>query len=171
MGAGHHHGEGGHAAGGAGQRRRLAITLGLSLTYMVAEVIGGVLSNSLALLADGVVRPGRRLAGRAARGSARRLLALTRRASGRSWGLLRRVEETVTVAASLGDGRPAAGPVTLWLDSLDEGAQFVDILQVGGWAYSTAGPIVRVEAIARSPGGKFQDFTSDFVPGLDSRDG
>jgi phenylacetate-CoA ligase len=30
--------------------------------------------------------------------------------------------------------------------------------------------IVRVESIARSPGGKFQDFTSDFVPGLDQRD-
>lgn len=32
--------------------RRLALTLGLVCVYMVAEVIGGVLANSLALLAD-----------------------------------------------------------------------------------------------------------------------
>lgn len=31
--------------------------------------------------------------------------------------------------------------------------------------------VVRVESIARSPGGKFQDFTSEFVPGLAERDG
>ena len=53
MGAGHHHG---HAHGAAGHgdksRRGLAITLVLVLVYMVAEVIGGLLSNSLALLAD-----------------------------------------------------------------------------------------------------------------------
>jgi phenylacetate-CoA ligase len=38
----------------------------------------------------------------------------------------------------------------------------------GGAAFPLG--IVRVETIARSPGGKFQDFTSDFVPGLDERD-
>ena len=53
MGAGHHHGHA-HGAAHAGEksRRGLAITLVLVLVYMVAEVIGGLMSNSLALLAD-----------------------------------------------------------------------------------------------------------------------
>ncbi len=36
----------------AGSRRRLALTLLLAAGYMVAEVVGGLLTNSLALLAD-----------------------------------------------------------------------------------------------------------------------
>jgi phenylacetate-CoA ligase len=44
----------------------------------------------------------------------------------------------------------------------------------GAWreAGSTAFPlhIVQVDAIARSPGGKFQDFTSDFMPALTDKD-
>ena len=36
----------------AGNRRRLAVTLVLAAGYMVAEVVGGLLTNSLALLAD-----------------------------------------------------------------------------------------------------------------------
>lgn len=56
MGAGHHHhghshGHS-HAHGAARNRRRLAWTLALAATYMVAEIVGGLLSNSLALLAD-----------------------------------------------------------------------------------------------------------------------
>lgn len=56
MGAGHSHGHG-HAHSGGGSagsknRKRLAITLGLVTAYMIAEVIGGLLTNSLALLAD-----------------------------------------------------------------------------------------------------------------------
>lgn len=51
MGAGHHHGHH-HGHGHGRSRRGLAITLALVLVYMVAEVIGGVLSHSLALLAD-----------------------------------------------------------------------------------------------------------------------
>lgn len=51
MGAGHHHGH--HDGHGHGRSRRgLAITLALVLVYMVAEVIGGIASHSLALLAD-----------------------------------------------------------------------------------------------------------------------
>jgi cobalt-zinc-cadmium efflux system protein len=52
MAAGHYHG---HAHGPARDdrsRRGLVITLALVLVYMVAEVVGGLLSNSLALLAD-----------------------------------------------------------------------------------------------------------------------
>jgi cobalt-zinc-cadmium efflux system protein len=54
MGAGHsHQGAHCHHHGGANRnRRRLAITLGLVTFYMVAEFIGGLLSGSLALLAD-----------------------------------------------------------------------------------------------------------------------
>ena len=47
------HAEHAHSHGGRGvSRKRLAITLGLVSAYMIAEVIGGKLSNSLALLAD-----------------------------------------------------------------------------------------------------------------------
>ncbi|MDP9347623.1 MAG: cation diffusion facilitator family transporter [Gemmatimonadota bacterium] len=56
MGAGHHHHHGhSHGHGGsAGARnwRPLSITLALAAAYMVAEVVGGYLANSLALLAD-----------------------------------------------------------------------------------------------------------------------
>lgn len=48
MGAGHEHGH----ASGSSSARALLLTLGLTATYTVAEVIGGVLTGSLALLAD-----------------------------------------------------------------------------------------------------------------------
>lgn len=52
-GHGHAHGDVGTSGARRGQaRRRLAITLGLVVAYMGAEVIGGILANSLALLAD-----------------------------------------------------------------------------------------------------------------------
>ncbi len=49
MGHGHTHAPG-TAAGG--QRRRLLLVLGLTLAVMAAEIIGGLVSGSLALLAD-----------------------------------------------------------------------------------------------------------------------
>ena len=59
MGHGHDHGAGGHSHGHAhshggrgANRRRLGIVLGLSTAYVLAEVVGGLLANSLALLAD-----------------------------------------------------------------------------------------------------------------------
>lgn len=45
----HHHAT---AAEVAGNRRRLGMALVLTATYMVAEIVGGLASNSLALLAD-----------------------------------------------------------------------------------------------------------------------
>jgi cobalt-zinc-cadmium efflux system protein len=48
---GHHHGHG-HAAASGRNRRGLALTLGLAAAYMVAELVGGWLTGSLALLAD-----------------------------------------------------------------------------------------------------------------------
>lgn len=51
MAAGHAHAHS-HVHGRAGNTRRLAWVLGLVLVYMVAEVVGGLLTNSLALLAD-----------------------------------------------------------------------------------------------------------------------
>jgi cobalt-zinc-cadmium efflux system protein len=50
MGAGHFHGLPG--ADRAGDRRALLIALALTATYTVAEVVGGLLTGSLALLAD-----------------------------------------------------------------------------------------------------------------------
>jgi cobalt-zinc-cadmium efflux system protein len=59
MGSGHsHHGHSHHghshglAQGSARNRRRLAWTLALAAVYMVAELVGGLMANSLALLAD-----------------------------------------------------------------------------------------------------------------------
>ncbi len=49
MGHGHEHG---HAAGRAGDRRRLRIVLAVTASVMVLEVVGGLLTGSLALLAD-----------------------------------------------------------------------------------------------------------------------
>lgn len=54
MGTGHDHGEGGHAhnhTAGA-NARSLAIALGLTGTFLVAELVGAWLFNSLALLSD-----------------------------------------------------------------------------------------------------------------------
>lgn len=52
----HGHDHGGHShcgqSHGSGNRKRLALTLILAAGYMVAEIVGGLLSNSLALLAD-----------------------------------------------------------------------------------------------------------------------
>ena len=56
MGHGHTHGPGPKdmpiAARRRDQRKRLAVVLGLVTCYMVAEVVGGLVTNSLALLAD-----------------------------------------------------------------------------------------------------------------------
>ena len=58
MGAGHHHhghdhGHAhDHASAGRDNARRLAFTLALQAAYLVAEVVGGYLANSLSLLAD-----------------------------------------------------------------------------------------------------------------------
>jgi len=47
------HGQGhGHAHGTGGSMRRLAVSLGLTATVMVAEAVGGWLSGSLALVSD-----------------------------------------------------------------------------------------------------------------------
>ena len=51
MGAGHSHHHA-HAAASGRNRTRLALTLGLAAFYMLAEVVGGWLTGSLALLAD-----------------------------------------------------------------------------------------------------------------------
>lgn len=55
MGAGHHHHHHdghSHAELARQNTRRLAFTLALQVAYLVAEVVGGYLANSLALLAD-----------------------------------------------------------------------------------------------------------------------
>ncbi|MBA2954859.1 cation diffusion facilitator family transporter [Nocardioides sp. MAH-18] len=49
---GHGHDHGGHAAGRAADRSRLRLVLVVTLTVMVVEVVGALLTGSLALLAD-----------------------------------------------------------------------------------------------------------------------
>jgi len=46
------HGSHSHGGGGAGNQRRLAWALGITVVFMVVEVIGGVIAGSLALIAD-----------------------------------------------------------------------------------------------------------------------
>ncbi len=46
------HGGGSHGTAAAKHSKRLAIALGMTATYMVAEIIGGLITGSLALLAD-----------------------------------------------------------------------------------------------------------------------
>src|SRR5512146_1388001 len=52
----HAHGHGphqhGHGDGGGDTSRRLAVALGLTIVILIAEVAGGLIANSLALLAD-----------------------------------------------------------------------------------------------------------------------
>ena len=48
MGAGHQH----HHGAGGGHEGRLWITLALTAGFMIAEIVGGLLTNSLALLSD-----------------------------------------------------------------------------------------------------------------------
>ena len=52
MGGGHAHGREGGAGTRESGRRRLVIVLVLTLAYMVAEIVGGLLAGSLALVAD-----------------------------------------------------------------------------------------------------------------------
>lgn len=47
-----HTGHAGHSHGQGGSQRALTITLVLVVAYMAAEVVGGLLANSLALIAD-----------------------------------------------------------------------------------------------------------------------
>jgi cobalt-zinc-cadmium efflux system protein len=49
---GHDHGHGPAATAGGAHRRRLLVVLGLTLALLAAEIVGAVLSGSLALLAD-----------------------------------------------------------------------------------------------------------------------
>jgi cobalt-zinc-cadmium efflux system protein len=74
MGGDHHH----HVTGAAANVRGLALTLGLVLLYMAAEVVGGILANSLALLADA----GHMLSDAAALGLSLFAIWLARRPSG-----------------------------------------------------------------------------------------
>jgi cobalt-zinc-cadmium efflux system protein len=50
MGSGHDHSHG--ATNAAGQRGKLIIVFGVTFAVMIAEIIGSVLTGSLALLAD-----------------------------------------------------------------------------------------------------------------------
>jgi len=52
MSSAHGHSHAGHEHGREQSKRALAITLGLTTAFLVAEVVGGLLTGSLALLAD-----------------------------------------------------------------------------------------------------------------------
>jgi cobalt-zinc-cadmium efflux system protein len=48
----HHHGPGGHAHNRETGRRRLVFVLVITAVFMVVEFVGGLIANSLALMAD-----------------------------------------------------------------------------------------------------------------------
>src|SRR5579859_252441 len=48
----HAHADANHTSHASGSERRLLIVLGITVLYMLAEVVGGILTGSLALLAD-----------------------------------------------------------------------------------------------------------------------
>ena len=48
----HDHGAGGHAHGAGAPVRSLRIALALTATFLVIEVVGGLVTGSLALLSD-----------------------------------------------------------------------------------------------------------------------
>lgn len=53
MAAGHSHGQGGgHSHGAGGNERSLTVVLALTTTFLVVEFVGGVLTQSLALISD-----------------------------------------------------------------------------------------------------------------------
>ena len=85
-GAGHHHGSG-HQHGAGSSRRRLTIAFGITAAVVLAQVVGAVVTGSLALLVDSV---------HAVTDSAGLLLALTAAVlmdrppdDRRTWGLMR----------------------------------------------------------------------------------
>ena len=51
-GGSHAHGGGHEHASGGGNKKALAVVLSFTLTYMVVEIVGGLITGSLALLAD-----------------------------------------------------------------------------------------------------------------------
>jgi len=75
----------GHSHGAGGDRRRLALALGITLVVLVSGVVGGLLTGSLALLADA----GHMLTDAAGLGVAllASSLALRPATSARTWGL------------------------------------------------------------------------------------
>ncbi|MBI4284200.1 MAG: cation transporter [Chloroflexi bacterium] len=95
MGSQHQHHEAGHLAPTAGSR--LQITLVIILVIMVAEVIGGILSNSLALLGDA----GHMLVDALALGLSLFAISVARRPStpNKTWGYHR-----VEIMAALANG-------------------------------------------------------------------
>ena len=107
--AGHSHS---HAHARSANARRLAIVLGLVLVYIVAEVIGGLLTNSLALLADA----GHMLSDAAALGLSLFALWIARRPASpkHSYGFYR-AEILVALVMLIATGGLAVNLVSLWL--------------------------------------------------------
>jgi cobalt-zinc-cadmium efflux system protein len=114
--AGHAHGHPGHGHSGHGHaahggrssdRRRLALTLVLAALYMVAEAVGGLLTGSLALLADA----GHMLSDAAALGLSLFAIWISQRPSNprRTWGYHR-----TEILAALANGAALVG-ISVWI--------------------------------------------------------
>src|SRR5215218_5105638 len=139
---GHHHGHG-HDHGGhgtAGNRRRLAWTLGLAASYMLAEAVGGWLTGSLSLLADA----GHMLSDAAALGLSLFAMWIAQRppTPRRTWGYYR-----TEILAALANGATLVA-ISVWVaveaverfrDPLEVDAPVMMAIAVGGLAVNLTG--------------------------------
>ena len=132
----------------AGSRRRLAWALGLAAGFMVVEVVGGLLANSLALLADA----GHMLSDVAALGLALFALWMAGRPSGpgRTYGHYR-----IEILAALANGA-ALVALAVWI-VVEAGARLQDPPEVEGpllLAVAAGGLAVNLIALAILHGGR-----------------
>ena len=104
---GHSHGHASHQAGRAGDRRRMMIALVLTSTLFVVEVVGGLMSHSLALLSDA----GHMLSDLASQGLSLAALVIAGRPSDsrRTYGYHR-----IEILAALANGVALFG-LSLWI--------------------------------------------------------
>jgi cobalt-zinc-cadmium efflux system protein len=146
----HAHGHRGHAHAerGRDQRRRLAAALALALTYMVAEVAGGLWTGSLALLADA----GHMLSDAAALALALFASWIASRPSGErfSFGLAR-----AEILAALAQGAAlVAVALLVGIEAVARLARPAPVLGSGMFAIAAGGLVVNAIGLAILAGGR-----------------
>ncbi len=142
--AGHNH----HHAGRSQDRRRLAITLAMVVLYMAAEVVGGWLTNSLALLADA----GHMLSDAGAIGLSLFALWIAQRPASprRTYGYYR-----AEILAALANGATLiAIAVVIFLEALGRFRQPLEVAGAPMLAVAIGGLVVNLIALALLSGGQ-----------------
>lgn len=146
---GHHHGHHGHHGDtSAGNRRRLALTLVLAATYMLAEAVGGWLTGSLALLADA----GHMLSDAAALGLSLFAMWIAQRppTPKRTWGYYR----TEILAALINGATLLALSVWVVIEALDRFRSPAEVDAPVMMAISAGGLVVNLIGLRILSGGR-----------------